>query len=160
MPAMTPLLLKNEDGTTDSTLQPVRDVPFPHWRTNTDGYPTAGEERLEVQYETLKNGKVKVNVKLVKPILEVVPAGTVNSAGVQAAAQVADEDAISCTFFLSPRGTQSTRAQLMRHFVHVLSGASSTTATQVQPVSGTANAWKTSALPIPYAIINLLFPGS
>lgn len=164
MGAMTNLLVRSDvDGTSDLTFLPVRDTPFPHWRTNASGLPITGQKRVETQFETLKNGKVKVNIKVVNPIMELIPAGTVNSSGVQAAPMVADEDSFSGTFFLSPRGSTDTRAELMRMVAHLLVGAGVTTSTILNPVTAGAHAWRDVAAagyPVPYSIINLLFPGA
>lgn len=160
MPAMTNILLRSDAAAVDHTLIPVRDIPFPSWRTNEDGVPVTGQKRLDLQFETLKNGKTKVNFKVGLPIMEVIPAGTVGASGVQAAPQVADEDSFSGTFFLSPRGTQTTRAELMRVVAHLMMGATSVTGTGVNAATAAVGAVKSSTSPLHYAVVNLLFPGS
>lgn len=162
MSVMTNVLLRSDvDGTTDHTFYPVRDVPFPHWRTNVDGLPLSGQKRIESQFEVLKNGKTRVNVKIINPIMELIPAGTVNSAGVQASPRVADEESISITWFLSDRGNQDTRAELQRMVAHLMAGANATSGGFTTPVGGVAHSFKNvaPASVIPYAIANLLFPG-
>lgn len=161
MPAMTSILLRKDSDNTDAVFFPVRDVPFPHWRTNVSGMTEAGQSRIESQFEKQKNGKTRVNVKIIKPIMAVIPAGTVNAAGVQAGPTVVDEESVSVTFFLSPSGTDATRAELTRMLAHLMSGGGSTTG-QVAPVTGSADTYKvaSSAYVVPYAIINLLFPGA
>lgn len=162
MPAMSNILLRNEDGTTDLTLLPLRDSPFPVWRGNDQSLPLEGQVRLEVQYETLKNKKTRVNVKLIKPIMAVIPAGTVNSAGQQAMAEVIDEESISTTFFLSPRGGHATRAALARHNAHLMVGANVSAGSLLSPSGSGVETWLncSSTSILPYAIVNLLFPGT
>lgn len=163
MPAMANVLLRSDvDGTSDHTFYPVKDIPFPSWRENVSGLPIAGQGRLEVQNETLKDGASRVNLKLIKPIMEVIPAGTVNSAGVQAAPMIADTEWVSVTWRLSPRGTNDTRAELQRMLAQLVSGASSSSGQQVSPVSGGAHAYRDvgTGNAVPYAIANLLFPGA
>lgn len=160
MPAMTNLLLKGDASATDIALVPVSDVPFPKWRTDVDGESELQATKLDVQWERLKNGKTRVNVKLVKPIMEVIPSGTVTAAGVAAAPKVADEEFISVTMMCSPRGTQSTRAELLRLVSHLLSGATSVTATGMNPSLTTVGAFKGSTAPVVYGLVHLLFPGA
>lgn len=163
MPAMTNVLLRSDvDGTSDNTFLPVRDFPNPHWRTNVAGVPIRGQKRLEFQSDVLKSGKTKVNLKLVHPIMEVIPAGTVNSSGVQAGASVADDESVSVTFFLSARGTGDTRAELLRGLAHLCTGARDTSGTLIHPVTAGAHAYRDAAATsaIPYGIANLLFPGA
>lgn len=163
MPQMSNILLRSDvDGLTDHVLYPVRDIPFPSWRENVSGLPIAGQGRLEVQNETMKDGAVRVNAKIVKPIMEIIPAGTVNSAGVQAAPAVADTEWASVTFRLSPRGTGDTRAELMRMLAQLICGAGSTSGAMLSPTAGPAHAFRdtTDIRPLPYAIANLLFPGA
>lgn len=163
MPAMANVLLRSDvDGTTDHTFFPVKDIPFPSWRENVSGLPISGQGRIEVQNEDLKDGAKRVNLKVIKPIMEVIPAGTVNSAGVQAAPAVADTEWVSVTWRLSPRGTNDTRAELQRMLAHLIAGASSATGQLVHPVSSAAHAYRDvgSGNSVPYAIANLLFPGA
>lgn len=163
MPAMSNLLLrKDADGTTDVTLYPVKDFPFPVWRSNDPSLPLAGQMRLELSFETLKSGKIRVNHKLTKPIMAVIPAGTVNSSGIQAAPEVVDEESISTTYFLSPRGNHDTRAELLRFNAHLEIGASATTGDGNNPAVAVANAYKnaSSSKMVPYSLVNLLFPGA
>lgn len=162
MPQMTNILVKSDADGSDITLHPVRDVPFPHWRTNIPGVPIVGQRRLELMYETMKNGKVRVNFKVVNPIMEVIPSGAVSAAGTQAAAKVADEDSFSGTFFFSPRGSHATRAELVRMAAHILVGASASANAIVNPAVSTAESYidATTSYPLPYALVNLLFPGN
>ncbi|DAD50852.1 TPA_asm: coat protein [ssRNA phage SRR5466727_1] len=165
MPAMSKILVRSDvDGTTDVTFHPIKDFPFPSWRTNDAGKALLGQSRLDVQWEAPAKpaGKYRVNIKLATPIMEVIPAGTVNSAGVQAAPTVADEESVSCTFFFSSRGTADTRAEMVRAFQHILAGANDVTGTGLIPKNAVAHAFRdaTSTLPVPYALANLLFPGS
>jgi len=163
MPAMANILLRSDvDGTTDHIFCPVKDVPFPSWRENVSGVPIVGQGRLEVQNETLKDNSVRVNFKITKPIMEVIPSGTVNSSGVQAGPAVADTEFVSVTFKLSPRGTNDTRAELLRMVSHLLCGAGSTTGAGFAPSSAGAHAYRDAAVDKSalYAISNLLFPGA
>jgi len=159
MPQMTTILLKKDDAS-DVTLVPVSDTPNPHWRTNISGIAAAGQVRLEEKAEEMKNGRVRVNVKLTLPIMEVVPSGTVNAAGFQAAPIVADEEAISMTAYFSPRGSNETRADLVRMFAHLVSGATSVSGGSAYPQSSTADTFRdvSSASPAPYGLVNLLWP--
>lgn len=163
MPAMSNLLVRSDvDGTSDITFYPLKDNPFPQWRTNISGTPLLGQSRIETQWENLKGGAMRINVKVIKPILEVIPAGTVNSSGVQAAPMVADDEFVSVTWKVSPRGSNDTRAELQRWVAHLLVGASGSTGVGISPVAGGAHAFRdvVSSSPVPYAISNLLFPGA
>lgn len=163
MPAMANVMLRSDvDGTSDHTFYPVKDIPFPSWRENVSGLPIAGQGRLEAQNEDLKDGAKRVNLKLIKPIMEIIPAGTVNSAGVQAAPAVADTEWVSVTWRLSPRGTNDTRAELQRMLAQLVSGAGYAVGDLVNPVTSGAHAYRDigSNRVVPYAIANLLFPGA
>lgn len=163
MPAMSNILVRSDvDGTSDVTFHPLKDSPFPQWRTNISGMPLLGQSRIETQWENLKGGAMRINLKVVKPILEVIPAGTVNSSGVQAAPMVADDEFVSVTWRVSSRGSHDTRAELQRWLAHILNGASSATGTTISPVAGAAHGYRDAGnnSVVPYMISNLLFPGA
>lgn len=162
MPAMSNILVRSDvDGTSDVTFYPLKDNPFPQWRTNISGTPLLGQSRIETQWENLKGGAMRINLKIIKPILEVIPAGTVNSSGVQAAPMVADDEFVSVTWKVSPRGSSDTRAELQRWLSHVMSGAGSISGSTMG-VSSAAHAYRdaSSSYVLPYVISNLLFPGA
>lgn len=161
MPSMTNILLKKDDGT-DNTYYPVTDRPSPHWRTNVSGIGDSGQARLEFQTEKMKNGKTRANLKVTQPIMEVIPSGSVNAMGIQAAPMVADEESVSITFYLSPRGTNETRADLFRQVAHLLQGAGANTTMNLVVSGVTADVIRdcAAASPVPYGIVNLLWPGS
>lgn len=159
MAVMTNLLLRRDSAATDVTLIPKTDRPFPSWRTDVDGESEYQAITLDAQWEKMKSGKTRVNVKLNKPIMEVVPAGTVNASGVQAAPRVADVETISVTMITSPRGTQTTRADLLRLMVHLLSGATSVTGSGASPVGGAVDVFKNSTAPLTYGFVHQLMPG-
>lgn len=159
MAVMTNLLLRRDSAASDVTLVPKTDRPFPSWRTDVDGESELQAITLDAQWEKMKSGKTRVNVKLNKPIMEVVPAGTVNASGVQAAPRVADIETISVTMITSSRGTQTTRADLLRLMVHLLSGASSVTATYHNPATAAVDTYKGSTSPLVFGLIHQLMPG-
>lgn len=163
MPQMTNMLVRSDvDGLANHTFIPARDVPNPLWRTNVAGIPVIGQSTYEVQWEAMKNGKTKVNCKLAVPIMEVVPAGTVNSEGRQAGPAVADLESVSCTFFFSPRGTTDTRAEIVRMFMGIMQGASNANGGGTSPITGAAHAYRdvVNTQQVPYGLVNLLFPGA
>lgn len=160
MPTMQNVLVKKDDGT-DVTLYPVDDKDgIATWRSNISGISVNGQARLTIQYETMKNGKVRVNEKLTLPIMAVIPAGSVNNAGVQAAPTVLDEESRSTTYYLSPLGSNETRADLFRMGAHLTVGAGSTTGMTLNPQNTTADTFRdvTNGSVLPYGIVNLLFP--
>lgn len=159
MPSMSNIILRKDDAT-DVLYVPVSDTPFPHWRTNFSGVPMHGQARLEVKTETMKNGNVRVNIKLAQPIMEIIPSGSVGASGIQAAPAVADEEVISMTFYASQRGSNETRADLLRQFAHLIAGAGATSGSIVAPPSATADTYRDVAVGIPviYGIVNLLWP--
>lgn len=162
MPAMSNILLSRDvDAATDITLYPVKDDPFPNWRSNVDGVSTEGQSSASMMWQEGKT-ESKVNIKLSLPIMEIIPAGSVDATGRTAAPKVAGVDSFSGTFFLSNRGTQSTRAELIRAVCHLLCGAASTADAGADPTTAASGTFKTiaSTRPIPYAIVNKLYPGA
>lgn len=163
MPTMANFLLKRDDGT-DVTYIPVSDTPFPNWRTNTSGVGESGQNRIFLQYEKITKGanagKTRVNIRLVQPIMEVIPSGSVAASGFQAGPTVADEESVSLTFFLSPRGTNETAADLLRQFAHLIIGGSSSTGSAIGPNYTTADTYRdaSTVYTLPYGIVNRLFP--
>jgi hypothetical protein len=81
--------------------------------------------------------------------------------GVQAGPTVVDEESISMTAYLSPHGTNETRADLVRQFAHLIGGASATTATTAAPQAVTADSYRDigSDKALVFGLINLLWPG-
>lgn len=158
MPAMSTIAVKRDDGT-DVTFQPISDSPH-LWQTRFSGLPLDGQTALEVKTEQMKGGKLRVNIKLSQPLMEVIPAGSVNASGVQAAPAVADSDVASLTFYLSPRGSNETRADLVRMLAHILSGAGTGSGATLAPQSSVADSFRdaTSASLLPYGLINLIWP--
>lgn len=166
MPQMNNLLLKKDDGT-DVTLKPQTDRwPTLVWRTNVTGTPVLGQSTLKLQSEEITSGvnkgKTRVNIQLAVPIMEIIPAGSVDASGHTAGAAVADVESVSMTFFLSPRGTNETRADLVRMFAHLMVGATAVTGQKVDPSTITADSYRdiAEASMLPYSLINLLYPGS
>jgi len=160
MPVMTQILLRKDGAAADNTFLPVKDVPFPSWRTNVDGLATEGQAKIDMMWQEGKN-ETKVNVKVALPIMEIIPAGTVDASGRTASPKVAGVDSASITFFLSNRGTQTTRAELMRAVAHLCSGANSATDGHNNPTSaGAVGSYKASSSPMIYGIVNKLFPGA
>lgn len=161
MPIMTNILLRKDSAAADNTFLPVKDVPFPEWRTNVDALSTEGQARINMMWQEGKN-EAKVNVKIAMPIMEIIPAGSVDASGRTAAPKVAGIDSVSVSFFLSNRGTQATRAELMRALAHLCVGAGNSTDGLVNPTSASAaNAYKNASngSPLIYGIVNKLFPG-
>jgi len=156
---MDNLLLKKDDGT-DVTFYPVSDRPILSWRTNVSGVAPDGQARVEIQHEEMKSGKIRANLKIVQPIMAVIPSGSVNAAGIQAAPTVVDEDAISITFYAGKQGSNETRADLARMAAHLLSGAGATSAQVVAVSAVTADLVRDVAntRPALYGVVNLLWP--
>lgn len=160
MPNMADILLKKDDGTS-VTFNPVDDKDgVSTWRTRISGVSNAGQCKVTMQYETMKSGKMRVNAKLTVPIMEVIPAGSVNASGIQAAPAVADDESASVTFYLSPRGSNETRADMMRMFAHLVSGGGVVAAQTCSPENATADTFRDAAegKVLPYGISNLLIP--
>lgn len=152
------LLLKKDTGT-DVTYFPVSDRPVLQWRTNVSGVSDLGQSRLEIKEELMKSGVKRVNIKIEQPIMEVIPSGSVNAMGVQAGPHVAGSDSISITGYFSSRGTNITRADLLRQAAQLLAGAGSATGLNII-VNSTADTYKSAgaANVVPFGLVNGLWP--
>lgn len=159
MASMDNLLLKKDDGT-DVTYYPISDRPLTHWRTNVSGVSLEGQSRVELQTETMKNGKTRANVKIIQPIMAVIPSGSVNAMGIQASPTVVDEDSVSVTFYAGKQGTNETRADLVRQLAHLLLGAGSSTGQGLTATSTTPDVVRDAANSrvFPYGFVNGLWP--
>lgn len=156
MPAMTDILIK-DDAAVEKTLVPVTDTPVPFWRGVASGVPTDGQIRLHVSMDTLKDGSTKHTVKLEVPVQETLGAsGT--SAGYVAPPKVAYVNKAFQSFIFDKRSTEDDRANCEKLMHALMSGASSTTASGVLNGASAANAFKTSTLVIPYAIVKQILP--
>jgi hypothetical protein len=159
MAAMTDLLAKDDttSAVVEYTFKPIADNPIPFWRTSIAGVPLAGQMRMYVSAEELKDGKTKVAMKLEVPVMETLGAsGT--SAGYVAPPKVAYTNQFFATAITDPRSTIADRANLLKLACAFLSGASSTTATGILDQSSAADAWKNSTLPVTLAYTQVIIP--
>lgn len=159
MPAMTNLVVK-DDNKSDVTFVPVKDVPFPEWRTDIPGLPLEGQPRFSMAWEALKDKSLRMNAKLVMPVMEVIPAGTVDASGRQAAAAVAFTNTLSFTAITSRRATNENIADAYRMMLHFLSGATSAADNSLGVAWSDAGGFEAATAPIPYGFIHRLFPGA
>lgn len=157
------ILVKKDDGT-DVTFLPDGINMEEGWRTNVSGVSSIAQLRLSVLEKKVTSGankgKTQVSVRLSMPLMEVIPSGTANALGYQPGASVADTEVGTATFYFSDRGTNETRADLVRMLAHALSGAGATTAQIIAVGSVTADVVRDAAItrPIPYKLVNLLDP--
>lgn len=158
MPAMTDLLVKDDDATpTEFTLVPISDNPFPQWRGNVAGVPLEGQPRFSVKEERLKNGGFKVTSKLELPVMETLGASGTSS-GYVAPPKVAYATVSIFTMFIDKRSTSDDRANTLKMHVGLLQGASSTTATGTLDQASLGDAWKDSTLPVVYSYTGMIYP--
>jgi hypothetical protein len=159
MSAMTNLLVKDDTVTTpvEFTFVPVSDTPNPNWRAAVANVPLNGQPRITLVETVLKNGGVKMSVKLESPVLETLGAsGT--SAGYVAPPKVAYVTTCIFTMFADGRSTSQDRANAIRMLVGVMQGASATTNTGVLAQSSAGNAFVNSTLPIVQAFVACVTP--
>lgn len=158
MGQMTNVLVKDDAATPKEwNLVPISDTPLPNWRANDAGIPLAGQPRLWQSTEQLKSGDWKITAKLEVPVMETLgTAGT--SAGYQAPPAVAYVTTGIFSMFASPRSTAGDRANLLKMFVGILQGATSTTATGTLANTAAGDAWKNSTAFGPQLFVNLVVP--
>lgn len=159
MAAMTNLLVKDDttSAVVEYTFYPVTDTPIPFWRSMISGVPLAGQMRIYVSSEELKDGRTKVALRFDQPVMETLGAsGT--SAGYVAPPKVAYTNQFFATAIVDARSTLADRANLTKMACALLSGASSITATGVLDQSSAADAWKSSTLPITLAFTSVIIP--
>jgi len=159
MAEMTNLLVKDDTTGTriELTFVPVTDTPKPLWRAQLAGVPFEGQPTIELSEEVLKSGDRKTTMMLDVPVMETLgTAGT--SAGYQAAPAVAYHEKTFYTRISSKRSTISDRANALAIGVGLLQGATSTTATGTLDQASAADAFKSSAAPMPVAFIAGSFP--
>lgn len=158
MGAMTNILVKDDTATpVEFTLKPVSDTPVPFWRTAVSGTPLEGQIRLYASEETLKDGSIKVSVKLEVPVMETLGAsGT--AAGYVAPPKVAYVNRSWHTFNFDKRSTQADRANTLRLAVGIMQGATSSTATGTLANNAAGDVWKASTAPLVNFVVNLEAP--
>lgn len=159
MPAMTNILVKDDTVTTpvEFTLIPVTDTPNPVWRGTVANVPLTGQMRLNIASTPQKNGGVKMTVKLEVPVMETLGAsGT--SAGYVAPPKVAYVTTCIFTMFADGRSTTQDRANALKMALGVIQGASATTATGVLNQASAGNAFVSSALVVPQALVSAVVP--
>jgi len=158
MGQMTNLLVKDDaNPLVEQTLVPITDTPIPFWRGQQAGVPIEGQIRVTAFQEQLKNGNFRIYVKTEVPVMETLGAsGT--SAGYVAPPKVAYVNTAITTLFADRRSTIADRANTVKMHVGLVQGASSTTATGILNQAGAADAWKTSTLPFPQHMIQLIQP--
>jgi hypothetical protein len=158
MGTQTDLLVKDDaTAPVEYTLKAITDTPVPYWRGNVSGVPLAGQIGTWLSAETLKNGKTKVTLKLLVPVMETLGAsGT--SAGYVAPPKVAYIEEMYVTRIIDPRSTTADRANVLKIGIGLVQGASGTTATGVLANTAAGDAWKNSTLPIPLAFTGIIIP--
>jgi hypothetical protein len=156
---MTNILVKDDTVTTpvEFTLIPVENTPLPRWRASVAGVPIEGQVQLSVDVQKLKTGGYKTTVKLEVPVLETLGASG-SSAGYVAPPKVAYVTTCIFSMFSDRRSTTQDRANALKMALGVLQGASATTATGVLANTSAGNAFVTSVLPIPNAVIQTVKP--
>lgn len=159
MAAMDNILVKDDTITTpvEFTLIPVTDTPNPVWRASVANVPLDGQVRLTAINENLKNGSVKMSVKLEVPVLETLGASGTSS-GYTAPPKVAYATVCIFTMFSDKRSTTQDRANALKLALGVLQGASATTATGILANTAAGNAFVNSTLPIPSALTRCILP--
>jgi len=158
MAAMTNILVKDDAATpTEFTLIPVTDTPNPVWRAAVANVPLNAQVRLTMSSDVLKNGGVKLSVKLEVPTMETLGAsGT--SAGYVAPPKVAYVTTGIFTMFADARSTTQDRANLLKMLLGIAQGASATTATGVLANTSAGGAFVASVLPITQALVQAIKP--
>lgn len=118
--------------------------------------------RMSLETETLKSGVVRNVRKLEIPVMEIIPAGAVNSDGRVAAPKVSHVETDIRTRLHSPRSTPTERANSLKMGCHIDAGAGSTAGQSASPASATAYYWRDigSYYVAPYADINYVFPSA
>lgn len=163
MPAMGNILLRKDDAT-EVAFGPVGDPQRSgvlEWRSNVTGLSLDAQQRVTLRVQRdQKTGRIRINHVLTLPIMEVIPSGSTAASGYQAAPRVADVESISTTYYLSPRGSNETRADLVRQNVHLIGGAGTPSGNFVSPTAVTADTFRDVAASavVPYGIVNLLLP--
>jgi len=158
MSTMTNILVKDDAATpTEFTLIPVTDTPNPVWRGTVANVPLAGQIRLTVSEDPIKNGGVKITAKLEVPTMETLGAsGT--SAGYVAPPKVAYVTPFIFTMFADGRSTSQDRANGLKMIIGILQGASSTSGTGTLANTSAGSAFVNSVLPITNAFVAAVKP--
>lgn len=118
--------------------------------------------RLTFYAEKMKSGVTKVTRKLEVPIMEIIPAGAVNSDGRVAAPAVSHVETDIRVRFHSPRCTPTERADSLRMANHVDCYGGSTVNTMVSPATTTAFSYRDAAVASQalYADVNFVWPSA
>jgi len=158
MSTMTNILVKDDAAApTEFTLIPVTDTPNPVWRGTVANVPLAGQIRLTVSEDPIKNGGVKITAKLEVPTMETLGAsGT--SAGYVAPPKVAYVTPFIFTMFADGRSTSQDRANGLKMIIGILQGASSTSGTGTLANTSAGSAFVNSVLPITNAFVAAVKP--
>lgn len=160
MANMANLLLKKDDGT-DVTYLPIAESPSLFWRTNVSGVGAGGQSSVTIQRDgKLKNGGKRTNVKLSLPVMEIIPSGTVNNMGYQAAPKVAGSVTLSLTVYEDPCVTNEVLADALRQFAHLMIGGRDTSGGGVSPMTVTADTYRDAVAGyiVPFGIVNGIWP--
>jgi hypothetical protein len=156
MPAMTDLSVK-DDAAISKIFSPVSDNPFPQWRENSAVVPLEGAARLSASVTKMKDGTMKITLKLEVPVMETLgSAGT--SVGYVAPPKVAYVSTAIFTMFADRRSTATDRINTLRMAVGFLQGATSTADTGTLVNSAVSGNWAASAAPIVLLFKSLLLP--
>lgn len=159
MPIMDNILVKDDTVTTpvEFTLNPVTDTPAPLYRAAVANVPIAGQVKLTLNVEELKNGSQKATMKLEVPVMETLGASGTSS-GYVAPPKVAHVVTTIITQFSDGRATTQDRANSLKMALGIAQGASSTTASGVLSQASAGNAVVNSTLPAPFMFTRCLKP--
>lgn len=118
--------------------------------------------RMSLESETLKSGVVRNVRKLEVPVMEIIPAGAVNSDGYVATPKVSHVETDIRTRLHSPRSTPTERANSLKMGCHIDAGANSTAGSALSVASPTAYVWRDAGASstVPYADIQYVFPSA
>lgn len=162
----TNISIARDDGTSitlvpvsSSTEGGVTEIVF---RELSQVKPILACVRVTLLAEVLKSGVTKVTRKLEVPILEIIPAGAVNSDGRVASPAVSHVETDIRTRFHHPLSNATERADSMRMGSHLDCSGHATVNTYLGPGAPTANIFR-DVLPgyqVPYSDINLVWPSA
>lgn len=162
----TNMSVARDDGT-NITLVPVssmteKGVTTLIFRELAAAKPLQACVTVTLTAETLKSGVVKTTRKLEVPIMEIIPAGSVNADGRTAAPKVSHIETDIRTRFHHPRCTATERADSYRMALNVDGYGGATANTTNSPHSVTAYLFRdiASGSQVPYGDIQYVWPSA
>lgn len=160
----TNISVRRDDGT-DLTLVPVSSITEGQavstvWRELSTTKSEQACVRLTQTVERMKSGVTKVTRKLEVPVMEIIPAGSVNSDGRTAAPAVSHVETDIRTRFHHPLSNATERADSLKMGTNLDASGHVTAATGLSPTVVTANAWRdaASAYQLVYGDVNFVWP--